>query len=144
MLSGCSSLIFSDSDIRIISTVDAAKFTQAGLKPKDVMNFLFRMDTEKELSNNKFAMGLVCNKLLLAYKNKPGFLKELVMKAQPSLTSILTNIKRTAKEKNFATPEMMAKNQEDYVFILEEIQRSSSRSCYSSHLFDQSHLFSVH
>ena len=107
--------IFSDSDIRIISTVDAAKFTQAGLKPKDVMNFLFRMDTEKELSNNKFAMGLVCNKLLLAYKNKPGFLEELVMKAQPSLTSILTNIKRIAKEKNFATPEMMAKNQEDYV-----------------------------
>ena len=107
--------IFSDSDIRIISTVDAAKFTQAGLKPKDVMNFLFRMDTEKELSKNKFAMGLVCNKLLLAYKNKPGFLEELVMKAQPSLTSILTNIKRIAKEKNFATPEMMAKNQEDYV-----------------------------
>ena len=90
--------IFSDSDIRIISTVDAAKFTQAGLKPKDVMNFLFRMDTEKELSKNKFAMGLVCNKLLLAYKNKPGFLEELVMNAQPSLTSILTNIKRIAKE----------------------------------------------
>jgi hypothetical protein len=51
----------------------------------------------------------------LAYKNKPGFLEELVMKAQPSLTSILTNIKRIAKEKNFATPEMMAKNQEDYI-----------------------------
>lgn len=107
--------IFSDSDIRIISTVDAAKFTQAGLKPKDVMNFLFRMDTEKELSKNKFAMGLVCNKLLLAYKNKPGFLEELVMKSQPSLTSILTNIKRIAKENNFATPEMMAKNQEEYI-----------------------------
>lgn len=107
--------IFSDSDIRIISTVDSAKFIDAGLKPKDVMNFLFRMDSEKELKNNKFAMGLVCNKLLLAYKNKPGFLEELVMVAQPSLISILTNIKRIAKEKNFATPEMMSKNQEDYV-----------------------------
>lgn len=107
--------IFSDSDIRIISTVDSAKFKEIGLKPKDVMNFLFRMDSEKELSKNKFAMGLVCNKLLLAYKNKPGFLEELVMKAQPSLTSILTNIKRIAKEKNFATPEAMTKNQDEYV-----------------------------
>jgi hypothetical protein len=60
-------------------------------------------------------MGLVVNKLLLAYKNKPGFLEEIVLNAQPSLLSILNNIKKQATEKGYAKPEEMTKYQQAYI-----------------------------
>ena len=60
-------------------------------------------------------MGLVVNKLLLAYKNKPGFLDSLVLNSQPSLLSILNNIRKEAIEKGYATPEQMTKNKEGYI-----------------------------
>lgn len=114
--------IFTNTDIDIISTVDAAKFKEKGLKPKDVMNFLFRLDKDASLSQNKVAMGLVANKLLLAYKNKPGFLEYLVMNSEPSLLNILNNIKDYAKKSGFASPEQMTKNQEDYIKAQSESQ----------------------
>jgi len=56
----------------------------------------------------------VINKLLLAFKNKPGFLESLVMDSQPSLMSILTNIKDWMKKTNAPTPEDLQKNAEAY------------------------------
>ena len=107
--------IFPNDDITLISTVDSADFAKYGLKPEDIMNFIFRMEKDKGLQKNKMALGLATNKLLLAYKNKPGFLEELVMTSQPSLLNIFQNINRIAKERGFATPEMMSKNQTDYI-----------------------------
>ena len=60
-------------------------------------------------------MGLVANKLLLAFKNKPGFLDYIVMNAQPSLLSILNNIKKQVKDKGYASVEQLTKNQEAYI-----------------------------
>jgi hypothetical protein len=57
-----------------------------------VMNYLFRYDKEESLKKNKLLMGLVVNKLLLAYKNKPNFLEDIVLNAKPSLLSILNFI----------------------------------------------------
>ncbi len=105
--------LFSNTDIDLISKVDSARYK--GTDPKDVINYLFRLDKEKGLEQNKTAMGLVANKLLLAYKNKPGFLEKLTMEAEPSLYSILNIIKRIAGEEGYATPEQMAKHQEDYI-----------------------------
>jgi hypothetical protein len=59
-------------------------------------------------------LGLVINKLLLAFKNKPGFLESLVMDSQPSLMSILTNIKDWMKKTNAPAPEELQKNAEAY------------------------------
>jgi hypothetical protein len=115
--------IFTQDDITLISTVDSADFAKYGLKPKDIMNFIFKLDKDKSLQSNKFALGLAANKLLLAYKNKPGFLEELVMNASPSLLNILQNTKRIAQEKNYATPEMMSSNQKNYI----QSQQNSSR-----------------
>ena len=107
--------IFPSEDISLISTVDSADFARFGLKPKDIMNFIFQLDSNENLQKNKFALGLATNKLLLAYKNKPGFMEELVMTSKPSLLNIYQNIKRIANEKGYASPEQMAKNQELYV-----------------------------
>ena len=59
-------------------------------------------------------LGLVINKLILAFKNKPGFMENLVMKSNPSLMSILTNIKDWMKQTNAPAPEELQKNAEAY------------------------------
>jgi len=133
--------IFPSEDITLISTVDSADFARYGISPEQVMNFIFKVSKDKNLQQNKTALGLATNKLLLAFKNKPGFLEELVMTSQPSLMSIYQNIDRIAKRENikydelfkaglakdrfgrpvkepkypYASPEDMTANQLDYI-----------------------------
>jgi hypothetical protein len=107
--------IFPSEDIMLISTVDSANFAVNDITPEMVMNYLFKFDKDSSLKQNKILMGLVTNKLLLAFKNKPGFLETLVMECKPSLLNILLTIKRIIEEKGYAKPEMLVKNQETYV-----------------------------
>jgi hypothetical protein len=107
--------LFPSSDILLISTVDSADFAKHDITTKEVVNFLFRLDKEKGLAKNKMLLGLVTNKLLLAFKNKKGFLESLVMDSEPSLYSILNNIKIWMKENTRETPERLQRNAEDYM-----------------------------
>jgi len=107
--------IFPDMDIKMISTVDSADFVKMGIKPEDVMSYVFELDKEQELSRNKKIMALVTNKLLLAYKNKPNFLERLVMESSPSLLNIYLNIVKLAKEEGYVSPDVMKKNLSDYI-----------------------------
>jgi hypothetical protein len=107
--------IFSAEDIKLISTVDSANFVENDITPEMIMNYLFNYNKDESLKRNKMLMGLVVNKLLLAYKNKPRFLEEIVLNAQPSLLSILNNIRKQAVEKGFATPQEMTANKERYI-----------------------------
>ena len=106
--------LFPSSDILLISTVDSADFVRQGLNPEDVVNYLFRLDKEKSLSKNKMLLGLVINKLILAFKNKKGFMEDLVMDSEPSLLSILNNIKSWMKATNADTTDVLQKRSEDY------------------------------
>ena len=106
--------LFPSSDILLISTVDSADFAKYDITPDEVVNYLFRIDKDKSLQKNKMLLGLVINKLLLAFKNKPGFLESLAMDSQPSLMSILTNIKDWMKKTNAPAPEELQKNAEAY------------------------------
>lgn len=107
--------LFTSDDVMLISTVDSANFAVNDITPEMVMNYLFKFDKDSSLKQNKILMGLVTNKLLLAFKNKPGFLETLVMECKPSLLNILLTIKRIIEEKGYAKPEMLVKNQEAYV-----------------------------
>jgi hypothetical protein len=107
--------IFPNDDITLISTVDSANYAQYDITPEQVMNYLFKVDKDQSLQRNKMVMGMVTNKLLLAFKNKPGFLENIVMNANPSLLSILMNIKSQIKENKFADVETLDKNKENYV-----------------------------
>lgn len=107
--------IFPTEDITLISTVDSADFSRFGLTPDDIMNFVFKLEKDKTLQKNKMALGLATNKLMLAYKNKPGFMEELVMTSKPSLLNIFQNILKIAKREGYASPQMMRANQQDYV-----------------------------
>jgi len=107
--------IFPESDLRLISTVDSADFTKYDITPEQVMNYIFRIDKDKTLLQNKFAMGLVLNKLLLAFKNKPDFLENLVMNSQPSIHSILNQVKKEMKQRYLPGPDLLKINQKSYI-----------------------------
>lgn len=107
--------LFPSSDILLISTVDSADFLRQGLTPEDVVNYIFRLDKEKELQKNKMLLGLVINKLILAFKNRKGFMESLVMNSEPSLLSILNNIKKWMKQTNAEPVDVLQKRSEDYL-----------------------------
>ena len=107
--------IFPAEDITLISTVDSANFTQYDISVDDVLSFLFKIDREVDLKRNKMLMGLVVNKLLLAFKNKPGFLEELVLECKPSLLNILLKIKSIMKREGFDKEDILTQNQKDYI-----------------------------
>lgn len=106
--------IFPSSDILLVSTVDSANFLKHNITPDEVVNYLFKLDQDKSASRNKMMLGLVINKLILAFKNKPGFLEGLVMDSNPSLMSILNNIKDWMKKNTKVTPDILQKNAEKY------------------------------
>lgn len=107
--------LFPSSDILLISTVDSANFAMNDISVDEVINYLFKLDKNSSLAKNKMALGLVANKLLLAFKNKPGFLEELIMKSTPSLMNILQNIKRIMVEKGYTKIPELEKNKEQYI-----------------------------
>jgi hypothetical protein len=117
--------LFPSSDILLISTVDSADFSKHDITPKEVVNYLYRFDKEKSLQKNKMLLGFVINKLLLAFKNKKGFLEGLVMDSEPSLLSILNNIKDWMKKNGAAKPEELQKNAEDYAEKMKDFPRVS-------------------
>jgi hypothetical protein len=117
--------LFPSSDVLLINTVDSADFARQNLTPTDVVNYLFRFDKEKSLQNNKMLLGLVINKLLLAFKNKPGFLESLVMDSQPSLMSILTNIRSWMKQSVVPTELQLQKNADDYASQMKNFPKVS-------------------
>lgn len=112
--------LFPSSDILLISTVDSANYAVNNITVDQVISYLFKLDKDKSLEKNKMLMGLVVNKLLLAFKNKPGFLETLVMECSPSLLNILNTIKRIMVEKGYAKPEELEKNKEGYVKLMQD------------------------
>jgi hypothetical protein len=107
--------IFPNKDIALISMVDSADYAKNEITPEMVMNYIYRFDKDAGLQKNKTVIGLLTNKLLLAFKNKPGFLEQLVMKCEPSLMSIFNEIKRIMIEKGFPKEFELEKNKESYV-----------------------------
>jgi hypothetical protein len=99
--------------------VDSADYAKYDITPEQVMNYMFKLDKDKSLLQNKFAMGLVLNKLILAFKNKPGFMENLVINAEPSLYSILMQVKKEMSERRLPGPETLEKNKSEYVKQME-------------------------
>lgn len=125
--------LFPSEDITMISTIDSADYVKHGIAPEQVMNYIFKLSETGDVPTNKWMLGLLTNKLLLAYKNKPGFLEDLVMNSSPSLLNIYQNIKRISDEQGYATPEEMLKHQESYV----ETQEASENLSYEDGIIIQ-------
>lgn len=107
--------LFPMEDLKLINIVDSADFAKNNIPPEKVMNAAFGYDSTIDVSKNREAMGLVVNKLLLTYKNKPDFLSDLVMQSKPSLVSMYIVIKRLAKANGYKTPAEIGEYMGDYV-----------------------------
>ena len=117
--------LFTATDLSIISMVDSANYAINDITPKMVMNFIYKFDETKTSLDNMIMLGLVTNKLLLAYKNYPNFMEDLVMKAEPSIKNIYNIIKQFAIERNYADINTMIKNQEKYLIDRKEGTKSN-------------------
>ena len=117
--------LFPDKDILIISTVDSANYAIHDISPEEVMNYLYKVDKNKTVMQNKFNVGLALNKIILAHKNQKGFLEGLVMDSNPSLSSIMTNVIKQVIQRKLPTRKEMQKNQEKYV---EQMKKSPNVS----------------
>lgn len=129
--------IFTPTDINLIKTIDSADFVKHDLKPEDIQNSIFNFKRELSGEKNRFMMGLVVNRLLLAYKNKRISVKSLdgkrehinrnilecmVLDCSPSLYSMFNNIRhyintaRTADKLGvLAKPEDLMNNLSNYI-----------------------------
>jgi len=96
--------VFPQDDIKLISIVDSADYAKNDIPIERVINGLFELDKNKPLKINKENQGFVVNKLLLSYKNKKGFLEQIVMRSKPSLHSMYLEILKFIKEANITMP----------------------------------------
>ena len=106
--------IYTSKDIDAISMVDTADFAKHGLSPDDIIRSVFEPNPDLNITKNHQMMALVANKLLLTYKNKKGFLTNVVMKANPSLISMYNLIVRLAKKEGYKTPEDIEAHSANY------------------------------
>jgi len=105
--------VFTATDIRLIQTVDSADFLRHGIGPQDIQRAVFGLDRDAGAERNRFLMGLVVNRLMLALKNKRisvtsldgrsrhenrNLLECLVIDCAPSLYSIYLNIMHYIRE----------------------------------------------
>ena len=129
--------IFTSQDIKMIQTIDSADFLRNDIKPEDVQNSIFKYEKGDTPQKNRFMMGLVVNRLLLAYKNKritvksldgkrdhinKNILECLLLDSTASLYSMFNNIrhyinnaKTSDKLGRLATPEEIKVNLTNYI-----------------------------
>ena len=113
--------IFSKEDIIAASTVDSADFARHKVTPEEVMRYFYQFEKDSDMTRNRMLLGFVTNKLMLAFKNKPGFMEKLVMICQPSLVSIYTTIKNLMAQNvkgtkyDWASQSELEKNKENYL-----------------------------
>ena len=106
--------IFPSGDIDLFRTVDSADFHRQGIKPDEVISFIFNTDREKDIEKNKQAAGFALNKLILAYKNKPGYLEKLATYSNASIVSMFMTGKKLAKDMGFVGVEELQANADNY------------------------------
>ena len=80
--------IFPAEDVRVINMVDSAGYSDENIGIDELKNYVFNWNKDRSNIQNHLRFGMVVNKVLLAYKNKPNFLETVIMKSQPSLYSM--------------------------------------------------------
>lgn len=100
--------IFPPEDVDLISIVDSAAYAKNKIEVDRVLQTAFKFEKSSDLLRNRTDMGLVVNKVLLAFKNKPGFLEEIVMKAKPSLVNIYTVMMSVIKSRGYSLEDLKA------------------------------------
>jgi hypothetical protein len=118
---------FPTEDLKVISMVDSADYAKNDITPDDVMRAAFGVNKNISVEKNRTYMGLVVNKLLLAYKNKKGFLDQLVLMSKPSLVSMYVTIKYLAKKEGYRSPEELQTAMDKYVDVQKGLSSTNGK-----------------
>jgi hypothetical protein len=135
--------LFTAKDIELIQTVDSANFLKYNITPDDLHKAIFKYKKTESGEKNRFMMGFVVNRLLLAYKNKrinvksldgarnhvnKNILECLLIDSTTSLYSIYNNIRHyinnaTTNDKLgvLASQEEITKNLQDYIVRMKSV-----------------------
>jgi len=106
---------FNSLDTKIISMVDSANYLKHNITAEQTNKFFFKYNKEFTFEENYFQFGLVVNRLLLAYKNKPFFLENVVLNSSPSLISIYKNIQKEISIRNYPPVNEVEQNSKDFL-----------------------------
>lgn len=112
--------IFPPEDVRVIDMVDSAGYAEENIGVDELKNYIFQYNKDRTKLENHLRFGMVVNKLLLAYKNKPNYLEEVIMTSQPSLYSMFTVMMKIIKshiangDKGWVDILQLQKNSEQY------------------------------
>lgn len=112
--------IFSKEDVRIINMIDSAGYKDEGVNPWDMLKTTVSVDRNESAWKNHLKMGMATGKLLLAYKNRPNFLEDIVLNCEPSLISMYNYILRVInqhienKDKGWFSPQTIEQNSQNY------------------------------
>lgn len=112
--------IFSKEDVRVIDMIDSAGYAEENIGIEELKNYLFNYNKGKTKIENHLRFGMVVGKLLLAYKNKPGYLTQIVLNSKPSLMSMFQIMRKIVKENGWADMKQLQKNSEWYAKNQEE------------------------
>src|SRR5574344_275354 len=151
--------IFTSTDIDLIKMVDSADFITYDIKPEDLGVAIIDKGMKDKYSAKKcrFLMGLVVNRLLLAYKNKKitvksivngktyrdkNLLECLVLDSNPSLWSMYNNIvnyikNATSNGKPLATQEELTNNLNKYVKKMQNYKIKNGNSYEDGLIYDK-------
>lgn len=99
--------IFSQEDEKIINMIDSADYVNESIKPIDINQAVFNCNKDSLWENQKH-LGLVCNKLLLSYKNRKDWLNLIVMNCNPSLKSIYNYLNTMIEISYYENPKYTA------------------------------------
>ena len=120
--------LFTAKDIELIQTVDSANFLKHNITPDDLHKAIFKYERGESAEKNRFMMGFVVNRLVLAYKNKRisvksldgkkehinrNILECLVLDSTTSLYSIYNNMRHYINNARTSDKLGMLANQED-------------------------------
>lgn len=114
------SLLFKHLDSECVSIIDSAKFHENGIKAADTRNVLFSPDKSIEYKSNFQNLSLATNKIILSYRNKPGFLDYIVKNSTPSILNIYLNCLRWIRENDVDDLNKINDNCEKYVDRMKE------------------------
>lgn len=113
---------FTKDELEVIDMIDSAGFLKYKIKPEQISNPIYKKNKDKK--KDVINLGLVVNKLLLSYKNKPDFLRNMVLECKPSFKDMYNyEIKTIASHKNeryWKQPEEIVENIQKYIDKQEE------------------------
>lgn len=135
--------LFTAKDIELIQTVDSANFLKHNITPDDLHKAIFKFEKSESADKNRFMMGFIVNRLVLAYKNKRitvrskdgkrnhinrNILECLLMDSTTSLYSIynnmihyINNAKTNDKKGVLASQEEITQNLQDYIVRMKSL-----------------------